>query len=270
MVYRYSPFKTVSLALVVLSLSSCISRLGRPNITGVIVDYDKHPIAGCQVGESITAKDGSFSLKEIRYNKFLLSEMMVMEAPPLRVSERIVKEGFEPDEIFIWSTFGGGRRKGAKYQMDTIYLKKVDQQFDLSALLKRSKWELSYTKNADTVYMIRDGFNAWCKTSRCNSIYQDYRSKRDDLKILPEGMISREVALQFDADHGAVLQQIQFYKHTFDGPNKEPDTLNTQMTWKMSDGNRIRLGKSTLSLLNKTYRLAKIDLYSLILIKTES
>jgi hypothetical protein len=269
MVFKWNPFKTVILTLAILSLSSCISRLGRPNISGVIVDYDKNPVAGCQVGESTTAKDGSFSLKEIRYNKFLLSEMLVMEAPPLRVEEKIEKEGFEPDEIFIWSTFGGGQRKGAKYQMDTVYLRKKQQQFDVPSLLKRHNWELSFTKNADTVYMIREGFHPWCKTSRCNGIYQEYLTRRDDTKILPEGMISREIGVKFDAAHGANIQQVQFYKHTFDGPNKDPDTLKTQMVWTMKDDNHMQLKASKLSALNKSYRLAQIDLFSLMLIKED-
>lgn len=51
-----------------LSLSSCISRLSSPQITGIIVDYDKKPVIGCKVGEAVTDNDGKFFLPEKRYN----------------------------------------------------------------------------------------------------------------------------------------------------------------------------------------------------------
>lgn len=80
-------------------LSSCVSRLSRPAISGVIVDYDKKPVANCQVAETFTDANGHYYLKEIRYNKFLLSEMMIMEAPPLHVVAEISKADFKNDAI---------------------------------------------------------------------------------------------------------------------------------------------------------------------------
>lgn len=62
--------KFLLLCFLSLTLSSCISRLARPQITGVVVGYDKKPIMGCRVGETVTDKNGHFILPEKRYNAF--------------------------------------------------------------------------------------------------------------------------------------------------------------------------------------------------------
>lgn len=136
------------LGCILLSFQSCVSRLRRPEITGVIVDYDKNPIANCKVGEALTDKNGRFKLAEERYNAFLLTEIFAMEAPPLMVFEPVEKEGVEKDAISIFHKWGGGGRKGAKTTIDTIFLKKVNQAFDIPALLKNSDWKLAFTKQA--------------------------------------------------------------------------------------------------------------------------
>lgn len=51
-------------------LLSCVSRLGRPELLGTIVDYDKNPVEGCAVGKTLTDKNGKFILPEIRYYEF--------------------------------------------------------------------------------------------------------------------------------------------------------------------------------------------------------
>lgn len=65
-----------------------------------------------------------------------------MEAPPVVVVERIEKNAFEKDAIPIFSAHGGGQRKVAKFTTDTIFLKRFNQQFDISTLLKNNKWKL--------------------------------------------------------------------------------------------------------------------------------
>lgn len=256
-----------------LGLSSCISRLSRPKITGIIVDYDRQPVADCQVGESKTSADGSFTLKELRYQKFLISEMMIMEAPPYWVNAPIQKAGFEPDEIVISSKFGGGQKKGASYPMDTIYLKKQGQTFNVPALLKGNEWSLSFTKSADTIYMMRKGFNTWCKTSRCASFYHAYDALRDNYysskKNLPEGMARREITLKFGQDNIAGLQQIQAYQHRSEGPNKATDTLNTTLNWRLMEDKTLIFKVEKLPVISKSFRLAEVDLYSLILVKKD-
>ena len=256
-----------------LGLGSCVSRLSRPQITGVIVDYDKNPIAGCHIGETISDKNGHFILPERRYNAFLLTEIMVMEAPPLFVFEPIEKDGFESDIIYMSSPFGGGKQKGAKYPMDTIFLKKVDQKFDLQAMLHNSNWKIGYTKNADTLYLVKDGFEKWCKTSRCNPFIDKYDRLTDnyyhtDEKNLPDGMIRRLITMEFNKTNSALkLQQIRQYESTFDGPNIAPDTLNTKGAWQLIDSDIIELRIEDMNIISGRFIISDIDLYQLKLTK---
>ncbi|PWS29666.1 hypothetical protein [Pedobacter paludis] len=118
-----SIFPSVLLLFLTLNFSSCVSRLERPALSGFIVDENKKPIAGCKVGETVTAADGSFHLKEIRYRKFFIPEMFMLEAPPVMVSETIEKPGYQKSELKLFQTFGGGQKKGAKLDMGTIVLK---------------------------------------------------------------------------------------------------------------------------------------------------
>ena len=262
------------LCLLSISLSSCISRLSRPEITGIVVDYDKKPVKYCKVGETFTDKDGHFTLPERRYNAFLLSEMMVMEAPPLFVFEPIEKEGFEDDVISMSHPFGGGKPKGAKSLMDTIFLKKKNQPFDIQSMLNDSDWKLSYTKNADTIYMVKDGFEKWCKTNRCGEFLRDYKMLTDNYyysnaKNLPEGMIKRFIDIKFSKMNAIVtLQQMREYNSTFDGPNKPSDTLNTSGVWKLKSDRLITLHIDKMKPISGEFKISDIDLYQLKLIKT--
>lgn len=112
------------LIIVSFSFQSClVSRCKRPQIIGYIYDQStKKPIENCKVGENFTDIKGYFDLKEMRYSQFTF---VGYEAPPLHVNESIYKEGFEKKSIDLHSTFGGGMRKGAIHNADTIYLKKV-------------------------------------------------------------------------------------------------------------------------------------------------
>lgn len=258
--------------LMLLSLQSCLSRLARPEITGIIVDYDGKPVINCKVGETVTAKDGSFTLPERRYNKFLLSEMLIMEAPPLMVLEPIAKDGFEKDAISIFHRWGGGQAKGAKYKIDTIFLKKDKQQFDVAAMLKNSSWKLSFTKYADTIYLVKNGFKQWCKTERCSPFYNQYEALTDNyyhsqVKNLPEGIIKRFIDVRFGVDNSVFnMQVIEQYKSSYNGPNKEPDTLHTKGTWKLTN-KVMQLDIDKMKSISGKFKLSEIDLYQLKLTK---
>ncbi|MBF7091655.1 hypothetical protein IUY40_08890 [Flavobacterium sp. ALJ2] len=103
--------------------SCLVSRCQRPQITGYIYDESTNtPIENCKVGESLTNTMGYFSLKEIRYSQFTF---VGYEAPPLLVNEAVYKEGYEKKSIDLHNPFGGGMRKGAVYNTDTIYLKRT-------------------------------------------------------------------------------------------------------------------------------------------------
>lgn len=89
---------------------------------GYIFDEStKLPIENCNVGETSTNGSGYFNLKEKRYRQFTF---VGYEAPPLMVNEAVYKEGYQREYINLHNPFGGGMRKGAIYNMDTIYLKK--------------------------------------------------------------------------------------------------------------------------------------------------
>lgn len=266
--------KILLLLFLMVSLSSCVSRLSRPAISGVIVDYDKKPVADCRVGETITDKDGKFYLTEKRYSKFFLSEMMILEAPPLYVMEPITKEGFKSDAISLFNPRGGGQAKGAKYQIDTIFLKKTNQQFDVESLLADNTWNLSYTKNADTIYMVSSKFNDWCKTDNCRAFYNKYEVLTDNYyhsnsKNLTDGVIKRFIEVRFKADHSGQLQLIQHYNHTFDGPNKPSDTLQTKINWTFTKPDVLQLISPKQPAISHRYKIALLDLYQMMLIKNK-
>ncbi|WP_316847534.1 hypothetical protein [Pedobacter psychrodurus] len=139
------------LALSTCFLSSCISRLSGPAITGTILDYQNKPVVGCKVGETVTDKNGKFYLKEIRYNKFFIPEIFMMEAPPLHISEDIKKEGFLSYTIEGHNPFGGGQEKGATSSIDTIYLKRVNEVIKPEDYIY-TNWTFAANKNLDTLY----------------------------------------------------------------------------------------------------------------------
>ncbi|WP_316795593.1 hypothetical protein [Pedobacter agri] len=255
-------------------MQSCISRLRRPEITGVIVDYDKNPISNCKVGEVLTDKNGRFKLMEERYNAFLLTEIFAMEAPPLMVMEQIEKDGFEKDAISMFHKWGGGRKKGAKINLDTIYLKKINQPFNVSALLKKSNWQMGFTKKADTLYLVKNGFEEWCKTDRCNPFYSEYKALTDNYfyggKNLPEGMIRRSLAIKFDTEKLPIkINMICEYKSTFEGPNRLPDTVNTNGSYKVLSNAEIIIDAGTLNELTGKYNVTDLDLFQMKLTKTK-
>ena len=239
------------------------------------MDYNRNPVANCKVGETSTAQDGSFSLPERRYRKFLLSELFVMEAPPLMVMERIEKEGFESDEIYLFNRYGGGISKGAKHNIDTLFLKRVDQQFDITALLKEKTWNVGLTKNADTLYLIRSDFNTRCKTRKCQVFYDRYYELTDNYSLnkshgnLPEAITRRSINLTFKTDQGFDYKQVQNYRNGHKSPlnNKGIDSLEASGTWKVRGHHTLQLELKELSISNQ-YRPVEIEDYKLMLIKT--
>ncbi|WAC42589.1 hypothetical protein [Pedobacter sp. SL55] len=257
-----------------LSLQSCISRLRRPEITGVIVDYAKNPIANCKVGEVVTDNNGRFKLPEQRYNAFLLSEMFVMEAPPLMVWEPVEKEGFVNDAVLIYSKWGGGQRKGAKTVIDTIFLKRINQTFDVSALLKNSDWQLGFTKKADTLFLVKNGFKDWCKTDRCSPFYGEFQALTDNYysgaKNLPEGMIRRTIAVRFNDEKSPLkINMICEYKSSFEGPNRPPDTTNTKGSYQVLNNTKMIFDAGKIKQLTGKYNISEVDLYQMKLTKTK-
>lgn len=165
--------KALFLIIFVLSncLSSCISRLSRPAITGYIFDYDNRPVPDCKIGETQTDQDGKFYLKEIRSNRFLLTEMLVMEAPPVFFSLDISKDGYQSYSNDFFQRHGGARRKGAVDNLDTIYIKRLDEVIPIEKYLY-DDWTFAANRSLDTLY----GTN---KNYRINNIINNKSDLRD-------------------------------------------------------------------------------------------
>lgn len=264
---------TIGLFLALIVSSCLLSRLSRPQITGVIVDYDKNPIQNCNVGETVTDSTGYFLLPEKRYLEFV--PIIVLEAPPMFVQEPIRKEGFVDSEIYSFSRFGGAGRKGSKWEMDTIFLQKKDQKFSIPKMLE-GNWEFSATDNYNTLYFIKNNFRENCKTKNCQDFYHRYSAYNDDYynsgtKKLPQGILKRDWKLQFNNDHTFQAQRIR----TFDNNSiqyelrKQPDTLLIFGEWKVEAETELQL-KTTFSELNKTFKLDTLNIFYFKLIETGS
>ena len=91
-------------------------------MTGQVIDSLNHPISGVKVGEVSTDQNGFFRLEERRYYAFLLTEILAMEAPALGVQESVEKAGFQTCYLQMFSSFGGGQSKGAKWEVGQIIL----------------------------------------------------------------------------------------------------------------------------------------------------
>ena|SRR6218665_648885 len=117
-------YKIIFLILVGFSFQSClVSRCKRPQIIGYIYDSEtKKPVDNCKVGETVSQSNGYFSLKEKRYHQLTF---LGFEAPNLMINEPINKEGYESQQIQFMQPFGGGLKKGALHNSDTIFIKKI-------------------------------------------------------------------------------------------------------------------------------------------------
>lgn len=108
--------------LSVLLQSCLVSRTRRPKLTGYIFDLEnKKPLENCTIGGTFTDSTGYYELEELRYRQFT---WMGFEAPPLRVFEIAEKADYISDTIQAYNKYGGGMRKGAHWDMDTLFLKR--------------------------------------------------------------------------------------------------------------------------------------------------
>ncbi|MGJ1418302.1 hypothetical protein ACR79T_01665 [Sphingobacterium spiritivorum] len=261
-------FSIVS-ALTFVLLTSCISRLSRPEITGKVMDYDNNPIPDCNVGEVVTDSLGNFILPERRYNAFLLTEMFYMEAPPLHVGEVIEKAGYESDAIEMFSTFGGGRSKGAKMEIGNIYLRKTDEKINIPKIL-HGEWLLSANKQLDTLYLVHSKLGELYTTSKFQNFYSLYEQYTDNYlrsfgpDNLPEGIIRKFNYLDFRNDRKIRLTKIIQYGHkdgrsTLGEKNIPNDTLQFSGTWNIVNDTTLRFVTDDKEL-NSTYQILQSDL----------
>jgi len=248
-----------------ICLNACVvSRLGRPEISGTLLDYNNTPIENVKVGESITDDDGKFVLEERRYLDFI--PIIALEAPPLMVSEGITKAGYEDESISLFSVFGGGGRRGAKWNVGNIYLKKVGDEYSIKTILV-GRWLISASPEFDTLYLIGvDEFNS-CVTSRCKELAQNYikyTHDRWDEDNLPENVISRTINIQF-SDIKFSLTEVQ---EVAKGRKALSVPSNHEGNWQARDNNTVEFTMSDhwlkgfykVDTLSKTYlQLSRCD-----------
>ena len=114
--------KIFAIIMLCLALTACISRLSRPQMIGTVVNPAGQPLVGVKIGETVSDAQGYFSLKERRYNVFLLKELLYMEAPPLHISEPVRLNGYQGCWISLSQPFGGGRAKGATWSLGQVVI----------------------------------------------------------------------------------------------------------------------------------------------------
>lgn len=108
-----------------LILQSClVSRCLQPKITGYVYDFDsKKPLATCLVNGSPTDSTGYYEFGEVRYREFTF---IGFEAPPIDIQLFYQKDGFSSDTFRLRNPYGGAMRKGAHWEMDTLFLKRLN------------------------------------------------------------------------------------------------------------------------------------------------
>jgi hypothetical protein len=249
-------------------LVSCISRLERPEITGVVLDYKNKPIADCIVGETKTNNEGEFVLPEMRGNKFFLSEIIAMEAPPLFIHEAITKDGFESDAFVYFSRFGGGQSKGAKFNIGAIYLRMKNEKINIQHILQKD-WLCSATKNLDTLFFVNQQLPEFYQTEKFTSFYNTYEKYTDNYlhsfgpNNLPNGVIRKKINVHFEKNQDFRTTKIIQYGNK-EGA-KSNDSYPANDTLKYS-GRWIQSNDSTLQFitddeeLNHKYKIIHSDL----------
>ncbi len=254
---------TVSiLSIILILLTSCISRLGRPMLTGTIVDFNKVPIEGCKVGETITDHNGNFILPESRYNKFLIPEIFYLEAPPLRVYETISKDSFDNKTIQLFNPYGGGLPKGTTCDLDTIYLKKSKSDF---YKIVKNIWMVTTNTKMDTIYLIRPDSDNIFDTY---TSYDDNYYKSQEPNNLPYRIIRKYITLDLKNNNTLQSEKIIEYitKEGYYSPRKANDTIQTSGKYLINDDYTIGL-QSDFEELNGNYELIDFEYEYLVMKK---
>lgn len=151
------PLYIGSALTLLLVFSSCVSRLARPALSGYIYNYDNQPVVNCKVNETYTDNKGRFELKEIRYRRFLLLEIIALEAPALQYDLSISKQDYESYYHNWIFQHGGAGKKGALNNLDTLYIKRLNEDMRPERFLF-SKWKFQASKNLDTLYGYNQDF----------------------------------------------------------------------------------------------------------------
>lgn len=268
MIYKYKKYLLLGGILLLLLPFSWITRLTRPQITGRVLDYqDKQPVENCEVGNTKTDKNGYFTLPAITRKVFIIPEIFYMEAPPLFVSEVVKKAGYENERIEVFNKYGGGLNKKTSWNLGTIYLKKTNQELNLSDVFN-GKWNMSLTKTNDTVFLVKDNIHDYIFLAKNSNFHADYHRHTDNYldsfgpNNLPEGIIRKNVSLDIIEDKIDLETIIQYGQK--DGKNttnerKDNDTISNSGTWKSINAGEIQFNTNS-SDLNGKYEIIRSDI----------
>lgn len=247
------PKHLISFGILLLSFTSCVSRLERHALSGVIVDIHKQPIAHCAVGETKTDSAGHFFLPELRYHQFLLTEIFVFsEAPPVMYTESIHKKGYKPKNIAYFHQYGGGIRKGASRELDTIYILKEKPLLSETNLLLQGTWKVRNSIKNDSIFMVRKNFGKYCKTRACERFEHIPFTKSNYDEPEP-------------SDHQ--FYTLTFTAHHFDAMMTE-DSTRIHGKWETTAARMIQF-ESPSKRLNNRYYIQEYDRSYLLLVKVK-
>ncbi|WP_103866501.1 hypothetical protein [Aquimarina sp. I32.4] len=249
-----------SLLIVSVLITSCVSKVWRPKLIGIIVDEQGKPIDSCIVGETYTDKNGKFELLEKTTKEFF----SVFGEPPIFISEQIRKNGYEPKQLIARNRYGGVS-KGTIWDMDTVRLRK--KITDFSRIKLKDYWLVSMTKKLDTVFMTKkeqeydeakiDFISRNCHTYSAGYYYVGINN-------LPENVFERHIELDL-TDTILKIQKVLIYGDSITSEKTKYDTIYTQGTWKQEY--KTLYFKTDLPEINGTYKVFNFNHDSMELVK---
>ncbi|MGG6229508.1 hypothetical protein [Tenacibaculum sp. SDUM215027] len=250
----------ISLLIIFIITTSCVSKVVRPKLIGVIVNEQGKPIDSCIVGETYTDKNGKFELSEITTREFF----SIFGTSSVFISEQIRKEGYEPKDLIARNRYGSVR-KGSIWNMDTIFLRKKINNF--SKIDLNDYWLASMTKKLDTVFMTKKNLEYdEMKIDFISRNYDTYSKGYYYLGInnLPKNVFERYIELDL-TDTILKIQRVLVYGDSITSEKTKYDTVYSQGKWKQD--NQLLYFQTDLPEINGTYKVTDFNHDSMELIK---
>ena len=246
--------------LISLLITSCVTQVLRPKLTGNVVDEQGIPLVSCLVGDAYTDKNGNYELPEITAVRLF----SFFGGSPIFLGEPVHKEGYEPKEL-VGSNLRGGVSVGTVWHMDTIRLRKT--LTDFSKVTVQDHWLASMTKNLDTVFMTKkdlvyDRTKIDVIANNCDTYARGYYFLGID--NLPENVFERHIALDL-TDSILNIQRVLIYGDVKTSEKTKYDTIYTQGKWKQV--HKTLFFKTELPELNGSYKVVDFNYDSMALVK---
>ncbi|WP_405246395.1 hypothetical protein [Cellulophaga sp. Asnod2-G02] len=246
--------------LISLLVTSCVTQVLRPKLTGTIVDEQGKPLVSCLVGDAYTDKNGNYELPEITAVRLF----SFFGGSPIFLGEPVHKEGYEPKEL-VGGNRRGGVSLGTVWHMDTIRLRKT--LTDFTKVTVQDHWLASMTKNLDTVFMTKkdlmyDRTKIDVIANNCDTYAKGYYYLGID--NLPKNVFERHIALDL-TDSILDIQRVLIYADVKTSEKTKYDTIYTQGKWKQE--HKTLFFETELPELNGTYKVVNFNYDSMELIK---